>query len=73
MVNSFDLLFDIKINKVGSKRDEPHEMFTKIRHKMLCVTFLNGYRKVHSIGFPAFHGTRRFITMFTRAFHWSLS
>jgi len=23
--------------------------------------------------FPAFYGTRRFITMFTRARHWSLS
>jgi hypothetical protein len=23
--------------------------------------------------FPAFYGTRRFITMFTRALHWSLS
>jgi hypothetical protein len=23
--------------------------------------------------FPAFYGTRRFITVFTRAFHWSLS
>jgi hypothetical protein len=23
--------------------------------------------------FPAFYGTRRFITVFTRALHWSLS
>jgi hypothetical protein len=44
MVNMFDLLLDIKINNIEIKRDESQEMFKKMRHKMLCITFLNGRR-----------------------------
>jgi len=49
----------------------------QIAHYSLCDSCLNPLEKVIPAQlvkkFPAFYGTRRFITLFTRTHHWTLS
>jgi hypothetical protein len=51
-----------------------------IRHEILILTYLRSWALLEKPpivqllkNFPAFYGTWRFIPMFTRALHWSLS
>jgi hypothetical protein len=52
----------------------------KVRKVMCVVTYLRSWALLEKLpivqpfkNFPAFYGTRRFITVFTRALHWSPS
>jgi hypothetical protein len=63
--------------------DPPLSLFTLIifcEYFLLCNTHSWSWVLLEKLpivqllkNFPAFYGTRRFITMFTRALHWSLS
>jgi hypothetical protein len=58
----------------------PRVMCVPNTFSLLHVTYLQSWALLEKLpivqllkNFPAFYGTRRFITMFTRALHWSLS
>jgi hypothetical protein len=50
------------------------EPLSRSGHSLMELSLLEELSVVHLLkNFPAFYGTRRFITVFTRALHWSLS
>jgi hypothetical protein len=60
------LIFFLKLISNNKKHNEVITPWKRVLHKKLIATQL--VKK-----FPSFYGTRRFITMFTRSRHWSLS